>query len=141
VSCANTPHVGDLGTILRTQLREEPSLPSGDPFDELAPVPVDLSAATAVTYLFKPPGAPAFRRVAAIVDAAGGLVDYVISGGDLRWFGTWHYQVIVATPVGNWHSTSVEFEVEPNLGPATMYLDATRLEIGLYAPQASVVMS
>jgi hypothetical protein len=142
MSCSVRPHQGDWGTIFEALIQKVSDAPSGDPFEEEVTVPADITGAT-ITFTFKPPDAAAFSRAGVVFDGPGGIARYTAMPGDLRWFGDWQFQAHAALPggAGAFSSAASEFTVDPNLGPASDYLDLSRLEVATYLPQVAVVIS
>lgn len=140
MSCSVRPHQGDWGTIFEAIIQKVSDAPSGDPFEEEVLVPVDITGAT-ITFVFKPEAAEAFSRTGVVFDGPTGRVRYTAVPGDLRWFGEWQMQAHAVLPggAGAFSSASSEFVVDANLGPASEYLDPSRIEVSMYLPQLAVV--
>lgn len=102
---ATSPHVGDVGTVIRFRFKDE----NGNA--------VNIAAATELTAtLRRPDGA---REEDAwdltVEDGAAGTATYTTIAGDLDQAGPWETQGRVVTPAGEWRSDIVAFEVEGNL--------------------------
>ena len=97
-------HVGDAGTALEYEIRDEKG------------AIVDVSTATIkqVTYR-RPNGTKFVRALDFVTTGIDGLVRYTTTPEDLDKAGTWKAQVYVELGSGKWYSTTASFPVYPNL--------------------------
>lgn len=78
--------------------------------------PDDVSTATAIVFIFEPPGKVTFERAGSFVtDGTDGKVKYLLVSGDIGVGGLYRLQVKITTPAGTWHSTIKDFFVAENL--------------------------
>lgn len=55
------------------------------------------------------------ERSAVLYDASKGIVSYITQEGDIDAEGVWGLQVKLTSPLGEWHTDLVTFEVNPSL--------------------------
>lgn len=97
-------HVGDVGTAFRVTLKDQAGLV------------VDLTAASAITFVFLSPKKRRFEVPAVFsTDGKDGKVEYVSKAGDLDVAGRWQLQVVVTMGIDTWHSNIGIFTVGTNL--------------------------
>lgn len=100
---ASSPHARDFGTIFYLTLTD-------------GGVAVDLSAATATSFIFKAPDNDCSSVQATFVtNGTDGRLKYTFPAGFLSLPGKWQAQAKVVMPTGTWYSDSVFFHVSTNL--------------------------
>lgn len=106
VSAIDDLHVGDEGTVIRLEFKDGTAI-------------VDLSAASVRTIKFrKPSGAVVEKDAVFTTNGEDGLIEYVTEADTdniLDEAGVWEIQGYVETPVGKWHSETLEALVRDNL--------------------------
>jgi hypothetical protein len=96
-------HVGDVGTVFELTLQEDG-------------VAVNISTATLKQFIYtKPSGTATTKTASFTTDGSNGKLRYVSLANDLDTAGVWQLQAYVELPTGKWHSTVIQFVVEPNL--------------------------
>lgn len=100
---ANEIHVGDIGTIFRTTVKEGSSV-------------LDISAATTTQLIFRRPDGTSFTKTAEFTtDGTDGKIEYPTIAGDLDVAGNWSWQSYIVMPSGSWHTDIGTFSVHANL--------------------------
>jgi hypothetical protein len=97
-------HVGDIGTDFRITIQDC----DGDI--------IDISSATSKTIIFKKPNGSLLTKDADFVtDGTDGLINYIVSSGDIDAAGSWKIQSQIIMPSGTWSSDFQTFKVHRNL--------------------------
>ena len=100
--------VNDIGTTFRVTVYDSTS--TGDS------TVADISTATTKQMIFSKPDGTTLTKTAVFgTDGSNGVVEYVSVDGDLNMAGTWHLQVYVVTPAGEWRTDVGHFRVYDNL--------------------------
>ena len=78
--------------------------------------PMDISAATSKSVIFKKPGGSLITETALFyTDGTDGKIYYISDVGDLDEIGAWKIQAHVITLTSNWHTNFSAFKVHRNL--------------------------
>lgn len=73
---------------------------------------IDLSAATAIVFIFNKPDSSQITRTAAFkTDGTDGIVKTTIQSGDFLQVGSWSVQIKVTFTYGEWRTTKIVFNV------------------------------
>lgn len=84
-------------------------------FDEDAH-PIDLTAASTITFTFKKPSGSIVEYAGEVYGAAtDGRVRYVFQADELDEAGEWQLQLYIALPTGAWRTGITKFQVNDNL--------------------------
>lgn len=98
-----SPHVGDVGTLISIQL-----LDSGNP--------VDLSAATELSLIFRKPSGECLSATASFAtDGSDGIVQIITTEDFLDQVGIWKVQAHVVLDTWDGRSDATLFNVAPNI--------------------------
>lgn len=98
----NEIHVGDVGTVLTTTIKDGSSI-------------IDISGAT-LTFYFKKPNNTVVSKAGVLVsDGSDGQVKYTTESGFLDVAGTWYFQARVLDGDNSWKSDVAQFKVYTNL--------------------------
>lgn len=97
-------HLNDIGTEIRVTVKDCNSNA------------VDISAATAMSIIFKKPSGTSVTKTASLyTDGTDGIVTYTAASGLFDEIGTWKLQAEVVAPNGQWNSSYESFKVYRNL--------------------------
>jgi BppU N-terminal domain len=96
------------GTVFRrTLLKEDGSV-------------LDLTGATTLELVFTRPNETTFTRTASVVGpATDGTIEYVGLNAEFDMVGPWRWQARAVIPSGEWWDEVFDFNVRPNLVPAS----------------------
>lgn len=98
-------HVGDYGIVFRTTVNDQ---------DCNA---VDISSATAITFIFEKPTGETFDRTGSFTtDGTDGQIEYTLQDGDIAVSGSWRLQIKLEFTNGLWYTNIYEFRVFKNVG-------------------------
>lgn len=101
-------HLGDIGTIFRVTINDCDSAGVQSA--------IDISAATTLQLIFKPPkGASVTKTAVFTTDGTNGQIQYVTVSGDINETGRWKLQAYIVLPSGSWRSDIGFFDVFENL--------------------------
>jgi hypothetical protein len=107
MTCVAPIVVDDFGTIFRITVQECIA-------DVLTPV--DISGATALSFVFKKPDATTITTVPVYTtDGTDGQIQYVTLAGNIDQAGVWCLQAEVVLPTGTYRTSVVKFDVEAKL--------------------------
>ena len=101
-------HVNDIGTIFRVTVFAATSTGTS--------TVADISTASTKQIVFSRPDGTTLTKTAVFTtDGEDGDIQYLSVDGDLNMAGTWHLQVYIVTPAGEWRTDVGHFRVYENL--------------------------
>jgi len=138
MSCTDSIHVGDEGTVFEVTVTE--CVPDPDNEGETIESAVAVGTATSIEFRFLLPDGSLKVRTGSITTpslGADGKVEYAAAAGDLSQAGNWKLQVRVGFSTGKWRTVAASFPVLSAI-EALHYFDPTPAVATAGAPAVSV---